>query len=70
MKSTILDFKTLSRVHVYRIEYVSYRLLTVSSQPYRWGRMRTFNFQLSSDKKIYITDYVKQAYIVTVPPLL
>ena len=25
LKSTILDFETLSRVHVYRIEYVSYR---------------------------------------------
>jgi len=24
-KSNILDFETLSRVHVYRIEYVSYR---------------------------------------------
>jgi len=25
LKSKILDFETLSRVHVYRIEYVSYR---------------------------------------------
>ena len=25
LKSNILDFETLSRVHVYRIEYVSYR---------------------------------------------
>jgi len=25
LKSSILDFETLSRVHVYRIEYVSYR---------------------------------------------
>ena len=43
LKSKILDFETLSRVHLYRIEYVSYRqgpieyvsirLTTVSSQP-------------------------------------
>ena len=33
LKSKILEFETLSREHVYRIEYVSYRLLTVSSQP-------------------------------------
>jgi len=38
LKSKILDFETLRRVHVYRIgkvriDYVSYRLLTVSSQP-------------------------------------
>jgi len=33
LKFKILDFETLSRVHVYRIEYVSIRLMTVSSQP-------------------------------------
>ena len=33
LKSKILDFETLCHVHVYRIEYISYRLLTVSSQP-------------------------------------
>jgi len=32
LKSKILDFETLSHVHVYRIEYVSYRQC-----PYRYG---------------------------------
>ena len=37
LKSNVLDFETSSRVHVYRIgkvcmEYLSYRLLIVSSQ--------------------------------------
>jgi len=34
LKSEILDFETISRVHVYRIKYVFYRLLTVLSQPF------------------------------------
>ena len=36
-----LDFETLSRVHVYCIEYVSYRLLIGSSQPQRTAFNKT-----------------------------